>query len=33
MSFGLGLAIGIFIGANMGLLLLGLCLAAGRGDR
>lgn len=31
--FWLGLVIGLFVGANIGLFVIGLCLAAQKGDR
>ncbi len=33
MSFWVGLLIGLFAGGFMGMLAMGLCVAAGRGDR
>jgi len=33
MDFWWGLVIGLFCGANIGLLVIGLCLAAQKGDR
>ncbi len=33
MMFWIGLLIGLFVGANVGLLVIALCQAAARGDR
>ena len=33
MMFWIGVVIGLLVGANIGLLVIALCLAAARGDR